>query len=304
MIQQGIADVYNDFSSGDAEVIGRRVGKLVGDIVLGIITAKGVDKAVKAIRASAEAGTLAALMGELKSGLKNVDDVIGVLAAVAEAITNAKFTRALLQGMRGFMDDMVSILDDVGMSASKFDELRPLSADILSSADRTAMKAVRDAIPMPTNETIMQKVITQGDIAKYLDGEYNQIGGYVARAQDVKQLASYDDIYNSLRLDYAGTAYNPATDECVGVIRFKTPQASNLEIPYSQSMGGNIVDGPPFTGNGFTAATNGQAIPEYKCTQYIDVYDGAELYTITKDGTETLTAVYDSYFGKFIDILE
>ena len=75
-IQQGIADVYNDFSSGDAEVIGRRVGKLVGDIILGIITTKGVDKAVKAIRASAEAGTLAALMGELKSGLKNVDNTI------------------------------------------------------------------------------------------------------------------------------------------------------------------------------------------------------------------------------------
>ncbi|WP_157942929.1 hypothetical protein [Acetivibrio saccincola] len=46
------------------------------------------------------------------------------------------------------------------------------------------MKAVRDAIPMPTEETIMQKVIPQGDIAKYISGEYNQVRGYITKAQD------------------------------------------------------------------------------------------------------------------------
>ena len=32
------------------------------------------------------------------------------------------------------------------------------------------MKAIRDAIPMSTEETIMQKVIPQGDIANYISG--------------------------------------------------------------------------------------------------------------------------------------
>lgn len=151
----------------------------------------------------------------------------------------------------------------------------------------------------------MQKVVPQGDIAKYLDGTYNKVGGYVTKAQDVKQLTNYDDIYNSLRLNYTGSAYKPATDECVGVIRFKTLEVSDMKIPYSEAMGGNTVDGAPFTGNGFTAATNGQAIPEYTCSgKYLTLDDGAELYTVAKDGTETLAAVYDSYLGKFVDILK
>ena len=61
------------------------------------------------------------------------------MEAEVEAIANAKFTRTLLQGMRGFMDDMVSILDDVGLSTSRFNQLRSVSADTLSAADRTAM---------------------------------------------------------------------------------------------------------------------------------------------------------------------
>jgi hypothetical protein len=224
--------------------------------------------------------------------------------SVAEAVENAKYSRTIVQEMHGFMDDMVSILDDVGMSANRFDDLRPLSADLLSDADKATIKAIRDAIPMPTNQTVMQKVIPQGDIAKYISGEYSQVKGYITRAQDVKQLGNYDDIYNSLRLDYDGSVFKPATDECVGVIKFKTLNASKIDIPYSQAMGGNVVNKPPFTGNGFTAATNGQAIPEFISDNFIKLYDEAELYTITKDGTETLVAIYNENLGRFVDILE
>jgi len=223
---------------------------------------------------------------------------------VAKAVENAKYTRAIMQEMPGFMDDMASVLDNVGMSIDRFNELMALPADLLSDADRAAMKAIRDAIPMPTEETIMQKVIPQGDIANYISGEYKGVGGHITKAQDVKQLKNYDDIYNSLRLDYVDSDFNPATDECVGVIRFKTPNASRIEIPYSQAMGGNAVGGPPFTGNGFTAATNGQAIPEFLCKNRVALKDGAELYMITKDGAEILVAVYNKGSARFVDILE
>lgn len=59
-------------------------------------------------------------------------------------------------------------------------------------------------------------------------------------------------------------------------------------------MGGSILDSPPFTGNGFTSATNGQVIPEFKCGKYLDVYDGAELYEVGKDGKEVLRAIFNS----------
>lgn len=223
---------------------------------------------------------------------------------VAKAVENAKYTRAILQEMPGFMDDMASVLDNVGMSIDRFNELMVLPADLLSDADRAAMKAIRDAIPMPTEETIMQKVIPQGDIAKYINGEYKEVGGYITKAQDVKQLKNYDDIYNSLRLDYGGSEFKPATDKCVGVIKFKTPDISKIDIPYSPDMGGNVVNKPPFTGNGFTAAINGQAIPEFRIDGFIDVDDGAELYMVTKDGVEILVAIYSEDLGRFVDILK
>jgi hypothetical protein len=50
-----------------------------------------------------------------------------------------------------------------------------LPADLLSDADRAAMKAIRDAIPMSTEETIMQKVIPQGDIANYISGSIREL---------------------------------------------------------------------------------------------------------------------------------
>ena len=140
------------------------------------------------------------------------------------------------------------------------------------------------------------------NIAKYIDGTYTQVGGYVTKAQDVKQLKNYNNIYQSLRLDYPGTVYNQVTDDVLGVIRFKTPEASNIKIPYGKDMGGSIMDSSPFTGNGFTSATNGQVIPEFKCGNFLHIDDGAELYEITKDGREVLRAVFKRDLGKFISI--
>ena len=50
---------------------------------------------------------------------------------VAKAVKNAKYTRAIMQEMPGFMDDMASVLDNVGMSIDRFNELMALPADLL-----------------------------------------------------------------------------------------------------------------------------------------------------------------------------
>lgn len=91
-------------------------------------------------------------------------------------------------------------------------------------------------------------------------------------------------------------------DSSIGVIRYTTDEVSKISILYGVEMGGIITDAPPFTGNGFTKATNGEIIPEFKCNGYIDVSDGAQLIEIGKDGKETLKAVYSEVIGKFIPI--
>lgn len=201
-----------------------------------------------------------------------------------------------------YMKEATVLLEDVGLSIDEFNKIRVLSTNDLTDIEKSLMKKIRDEIPAPTNTTVLQKVIPHADILNYLDGTYKQVGGYVTKAQDVTQLNNIDEIFESLRLDYNGTQFNPLTDESFGIIRFKTPEASKVEIPYGTSMGGTIADGPPFTGNGFTAARNGNIIPEYKCSQYLDVYDGAELYTVSKDGNEVFTGIFDGNLGQFVKV--
>jgi hypothetical protein len=194
------------------------------------------------------------------------------------------------------------VLKKQGLSIEEFNSLRLRDVSSLSDAEKATLKAIRESVPMPDADTLMQNVISSCDIAKYMDGTYTQVGGYVTKAEDVSQLSTYGDIYDSLRLDYPNSAYQSITDGSLGVIRYNTSEVSKIEIPYSTEMGGKVTETAPFTGNGFTKATNGQIIPEFKCDGYLDVEDGAQLIEISKDGTETLKAVYSEIIGKFVPV--
>ena len=212
---------------------------------------------------------------------------------------------SLLSGDKGIgrvSKNITNIITENGLTVSKFNELRTRDTSLLTVNEKSTMKAIRDSIPMPDNTTIMQKVIPSSDIDKYLDGTYTQVAGYVTKYDDVSTLSKYDDIYKSLRLDYPGTAYKIDADSHLGVIRFRTSSPEKFEIPYGVDLGGRITDEPPFTGNGFTKAMDGEIIPEYKCNSFIDVYDGGELYQIDKNGIETLIAVFNEIDGKFVPI--
>ncbi len=214
---------------------------------------------------------------------------------VTEKITNSKYSRSQIMFLRGFEENIR--LND--LSLEKFNEMRAKSASLLTDSERETMKSIREQVPLLDKETLLQKAIPAGDIKKYTDGVYSpKVRGFVTRAQDVKRLNNYDDIYSSLRLDYKGTAFNQSSDNSMGVIRFKSIDANRAVIRYSPEMGGNIKDEFPFTGNGFTAATNGQIIPEFKFENFVNMENGAEIYEITKDGQEILKAVLQD--DKFI----
>lgn len=99
-----------------------------------------------------------------------------------------------------------------------------------------------------------------------------------------------------MRLDYEDTKFDPDKDEALYAIRFTTNETSNIKIPYSPDFDTTGVDTgkPPFTGNGFTKAENGQLIPEYKCSDArVTPNDGAQIIKIGKDGFTEVVAVYD-----------
>lgn len=194
------------------------------------------------------------------------------------------------------------VLKQQGLTLEEFNKLRLTDVSQLTNDEKALLKMIRESIPMPDSNTLMQKVIPASDVQKYLDGTYTQIGGFVTRAEDVTQLKTYDDIYNSLRLDYPDTAYDIVSDDTLAVIRYNTNETSKIQIPYSSEMGGVTTGADPFTGNGFTKATNGQIIPEYKMSDFARIEDGAQLIEIGKDGKETLKAIYDVDFGRFVPI--
>lgn len=207
-----------------------------------------------------------------------------------------------ITGNSYFASTIDKILAKQGLTVEEFNSLRLRDVSTLSDAEKATLKTIRESVPKPDADTLMQKVIPSSDIAKYMDGTYTQVRGYVTKAEDVSQLSTYDEIYDSLRLDYPNTAYKPVTDDSLGIIRYNTSEVSKIEISYGTEMGGKVTEESPFTGNGFTKATNGQIIPEYKCDGYLEVEDGAELIEISKDGTETLKAVYSKIDKMFIPV--
>ena len=111
----------------------------------------------------------------------------------------------------------------------------------------------------------LQKVIPFASLQKCFAGEYTGIRGFVYAVQDVANLQTYESIYDGLRLDQRKEDGSLAFAEPVfGVIRFTTGDGDMLFTAYSSALGGNSLGQAPFTGTGFTAARNGQVIPEWE----------------------------------------
>jgi hypothetical protein len=290
--------------------IGGAASGAIGATGVGIL---GAAAAEGAVNAGVYVGQTMQNGGDVTVAGVATSFVVGAgFSAIGTVISNkissvvSKNVDEVAKGMStsSFGSNIDNVLSKYDISVDDFNNLRLKDVSELSDAEKLMMKSIRESVPMPDANTTMQKVIPASDVSKYIDGSYNQVGGYVTRAQDVAQLSNYDDIFNSLRLDYPGTQYNVGADDALGVIKFKTPDAGKIDIPYSKEMGGTVVGDPPFTGNGFTKATNGQIIPEYITNGRLEIADGAKLYEIGKDGVESLKAIYDKQFGSFVKVMD
>lgn len=215
-----------------------------------------------------------------------------------------KFSSESLKELKGFDSQLDCVLKNYDMTRTTFNELKLKSHDSLTNEEVEKLKSIRESVPPITNKTILQKTIPEKDIEKYLDGTYSEIGGYVAKAEDVHQIKEYDDFVESLRLDYTdwnGNRPFPEGGTTYGIIKYMTDEVDSVYVPYGDKFGGNNKDGPPCTLNGFTASRNERVIPEYKFNGYHAPQHGAELYKVNQ-GKETLIAVFNEDYGKFIGV--
>ena len=215
----------------------------------------------------------------------------------------SKFSAEKLKDLKGFDFQLDSILENYQLTRSEFNELKLKPHDELSQSEVETLKAIRESVMPITKETIVQKTIPASDLEKYLNGTYSEIGGYVAKAEDVHDIKDYADFVESLRLDYLdwdGNRPFPDGGSAYGIIKFKTDMVDSdfLSIPYGEKLGGENTDGPPCTLNGFTASRNDRVVPEFKFNGRYFPQDGAELYRVN-EGKETLVAVFNEDYGKF-----
>ncbi|MBO9129007.1 hypothetical protein [Bacillus sp. 165] len=195
------------------------------------------------------------------------------------------------------------VLKKVQVTLAEFHGLRLTPVDELSVEERKVIKQIRDAVPAPTSDTWMQKVIPIEYIERYLRGEWWAVGGCLTKAADVRGVTMPKDVFNSLRLDYKDTPYTKKTD--YGLIKFKTDQTDQIYIPYHKKFGDPVnvkhEISYPQTGNGFTASENGTVIPEYETPWgvFLDPEDGAELYRVA-NGEELLIGIFDERKERFV----
>ncbi len=194
-----------------------------------------------------------------------------------------------------------------GVSKSDLVDLINTPTDALTEDQRHLLTAVRDALPAPTADTVMQKVIppgffdADGNFVRGRADDYimgggfapDQVRGAVTVAGDTAHLLNPSALHDGLRLDYDGSPFDPSAAG-THVIRFQTDSLSpgNYEVPRYSAMGGSgAQDGwsDPFTGNGFTKSGS-DAIPEYVAND-ITMRDGAEMWEVLDDGNQRLVAV-------------
>ncbi|WP_131248740.1 hypothetical protein [Aquimarina atlantica] len=208
-------------------------------------------------------------------------------------IDNAKYDRSTINSINGFSDNVASIVSKHGISVENFKKIyQKMKYHQLKEDDKAIISAIRNSIPIPDGNTILQKVISKSDIEKYLDGTYNTVGGFITAAKDAKHLKTYEDIFYGMRLDYDGSDFKLSDGSC-GIIRYKV-ENPNLTIPQGAGIS------YPYTGNGFTSGNNGRlGVPELESPRYTPQH-GDSMFRLMSDGSEKLIAKFDKDKNKFV----
>jgi hypothetical protein len=84
----------------------------------------------------------------------------------------------------------------------------------------------------------------------------------------------------------------PENGNSYGYIKFTTSETDKISIPYGKSFGATNTDPAPCTLNGFTAARNGEIIPEWALDNRVRPDEGSEFHKVV-NGTDKIIGIFD-----------
>ncbi|KIS21063.1 membrane protein [Streptococcus equi subsp. zooepidemicus Sz35] len=219
-------------------------------------------------------------------GASNVDNSLKVISTCKEG--TVKSTNQII----------FEKLKEHNLNLNEFKRLRMSRVSNMTELELNMMKDIREAIPHPTKQTVMSKIIPVENADNFLNGHWDpRARGYFSKLSDVKDVKNADDVINALRLDYEGTPYIDVNGNNVNDfvrIEFTTNQIDDIEIPYGKEMGGGYIDPYPATGNGFTSSPD-FIVPEYVAKGNIPLNDGTKIY-LNIDGEEVLVGKLEGSF--------
>ena len=176
-------------------------------------------------------------------------------------------------------------------SMPKFHALRLLAAGAIPPEQRQVFKALRDGLALPANGQMVQKAIKLADMNRYLNGTFDpKAFGFAVVQTDVASLVTPAQIIEGLRLDYPGGFANETR---LALLLYPQTSGFTLQTAYNAVFGGPQTGDYPFTGNGFTATTQANAIPEWVLPRSgADLAPGSQLVEVAENGQRTLRGTW------------
>jgi hypothetical protein len=151
----------------------------------------------------------------------------------------------------------------------------------------------------------MQRTVPPAQLPFYLERGYDRVSGFVNRASEVAHLTTPRALYRALGLVYAGSPF--AEDDAeVHVLRWVAHRPDLYRLPYGgqseaamRAMQGWVIERAPFRGNGFAPGDSDVIVAEFKVDS-VRLPHGAQMWRLTRDGTENLVASFDADSGRWV----
>jgi hypothetical protein len=101
MIKESGKELSKEFIEGDADKKARMLGQAVGEVLLALVSTKGVTAAVDAIKAGIKSGELASWFSKFSKGTATAEDIANGLGKTAEAVDKADDSVKIIGNIEG-----------------------------------------------------------------------------------------------------------------------------------------------------------------------------------------------------------